>query len=356
MKREKNFEVMRTIAMLFVVIHHSLSHGVGVVYGFNADEPIEWINVVSADALLVFGSIAVNLYVMVSGYFLVDLEFKPSRLARTWLSAFFYSFAITLLMMASGCAPFSMTALAKSFFPISVDAYWFVTQFVGLLLLAPFLSMMVRRLTYRQYVVLLIVGALLCLSITPDFPLGKRFSVHHGNSVWSFAYLYIVAGFIKHHLPPLPARKLLWAAAIVALLVLGCELWQGKKEDGVHLLWLDYNGLPFVLSVIIFVLVKQWRTGDGTLSTRLARMAPYTFGVYLIHDHLMIRQWLWTTIDFSSFYGRLLFLPVVAGCCMGIFFVCVVIDVCRQRLFGLLKLNEAMKKLDKWSDVRNLSA
>lgn len=353
MKREKNFEVMRTMTMLFVVVYHSLTHGVGVAYGFNTDKPEELINVVSADALLVFGSIAVNLYVMVSGYFLVDLEFKPSRLVRTWLSAFFYSFAITLLMMMLGCAPFSMTTLAKSFFPISADAYWFVTQFVGLLILAPFLAMMVRRLTFRQYVVLLIGGTLLCLSLTSDFPLGKRFSVSHGNSVWSFSYLFLVAGFIKHHMKRLSMRKLLMAAATVALLVLSSELWQGRKEDGVYLLWLDYNGLPFVLSVIVFVLVKQWSIGNGTLWTLLARMAPYTFGVYLIHDHLMMRHWLWTNIDFSPFYGRLLFLPVVAGWCIGIFLVCIIIDMCRQRLFDILKFKDAMKKLDKWSVSRN---
>ena len=347
---------MRTMAMFFIVVYHSLTHGVGVAYGFNTDKPEELINVVSADALLVFGSIVVNLYVMVSGYFLVDLEFKPSRLMRTWLSAFFYSIAITLLMMMLGCAPFSITTLAKSFFPISADAYWFVTQFLGLLILAPFLAIMARRLTCRQYVVLLIGGALLCLSLTPDFPLGKRFSVSHGNSVWSFSYLFLVAGFIKHHMKRLPMRKLLLAAATVALLILSIELWQGKKGDSVYLLWLDYNGLPFVLSVIVFILVKQWRIGNGAFLTLLARMAPYTLGVYLIHDHLMMRQWLWTNIDFSPYCGRLLFLPVVAGCCIGLFLVCIIIDMCRKQLFNILKFNDAMKKLDKWSVARNFFA
>ena len=34
MKRESNFEVMRTVAMFFIVVYHCLTHGVGGGYGF----------------------------------------------------------------------------------------------------------------------------------------------------------------------------------------------------------------------------------------------------------------------------------------------------------------------------------
>ena len=33
MKRELNFEVMRTVAMFFIVVYHCLTHGVGEVMG-----------------------------------------------------------------------------------------------------------------------------------------------------------------------------------------------------------------------------------------------------------------------------------------------------------------------------------
>ena len=349
MKREQNFEVMRTVAMLFIVVYHCLTHGIGAGYSFSTAELAELSNVVMIDLMLVFSSIAVKLYVMVSGYFLVDLDFKLSRLARTWVSACFYSCVIAATMMMLGAVPFSMTALGKSFLPLSTDAYWFVTQFVGLLIISPFLALMVRQLTHRQYVVLLIGGALLCLAIIPDFPLGKRFHVAHGNSVWSFAYLFLVAGYVKHYLKRISMRWLLMATALVVLLTLGCELWLGKNEQGVHLLWLDYNALPFVLSVMVFVIVRQWQMGNGGFGKLLARMAPFTFGVYLIHDHLMMRQWLWTNIDLSPLYGQWILPLAVAGLCCGLFLVCVIIDTCRQRIIKILKVDEVMKKLDRWS-------
>ena len=128
MKREPNFEVMRTVAMFFIVVYHCLTHGVGDGYGFCVSNPITLSNLMFSDFLLVFSSIAVNLYVMVSGYFLVDLNFKMSRMVRTWTYACFYSIAITLLFMSMQLVPFSIVALGKSFFPISTEAYWIVTQ------------------------------------------------------------------------------------------------------------------------------------------------------------------------------------------------------------------------------------
>ena len=137
MKRETNFEVLRTVAMFFIVVYHCLTHGVGDGYGFNTDSPVTLSNVLFSDFMLVFSSIAVNLYVMISGYFLVDLDFKPSRIVRTWFNACFYSSIITVLFMALAIEPFNAISVGKSLFPISSDAYWFVTQFLGLLIHLP---------------------------------------------------------------------------------------------------------------------------------------------------------------------------------------------------------------------------
>ena len=165
MKRERNCEVLRTVAMFFIVVYHCLTHGVGDGYEFSSTSPICLTNALSSDLMLVFSSIAVNLYVMISGYFLVDLNFKASRIVRTWSVACFYSFIIALLFMTLCLIPFNLLSLFKSLFPISFDAYWFVTQYIGMLILSPFLAIMVRNLTYRQYFALLIAGAFICLAI-----------------------------------------------------------------------------------------------------------------------------------------------------------------------------------------------
>lgn len=349
MKRETKFEVLRTVAMFFIVVYHCLTHGIGDNYGFNTDSPITLSNVLFSDFMLIFSSIAVNLYVMTSGFFLVDLNFKASRIVRTWAYACFYSFIITVLFMALAAMPFNAISVGKSLFPISSDAYWFVTQYIGLLILSPFLAVLARQLTCRQYVVLLIGGALICLSIIPDFPLGKRFYVAHGNSVWSFAYLFMMAGFIKHHLKRVPMGRLSMIVVSLIVLILVCEVIGGYKNGSISLYWLNYNGLVLILSVVVFVLVRQLQIPARGLWHLFVKAAPYTFGVYLIHDHLLVRDWLWNMISLSSYGDKLVYPIIVIGICLVIFVVCTAIDAVRKKLFAVIGIDKFITKVDKWS-------
>lgn len=347
MKRERNFEVLRTVAMFFIVVYHCLTHGVGGEYGFNTSSPVSFINMLFSDFMLVFSSIAVNLYVMISGYFLVDLDFKLGRIVRTWTNAAFYSCVITVLFVALNIIPFNIVIIGKSLFPLSTDAYWFVTQFLGLLILSPFLAMMVRQLSCRQYVFLLVAGAFICLSIIPDFPLGKRFYVAHGNSIWSFAYLFLVAGFIKHHVKKLSNIHLFIIGTLVTFCTFISEVVLGYQDDSVHLYWLNYNGLPFVLTVVVFLLVRQLQIPESFFSNVLVNMAPYTFGVYLIHDHLLVRDWLWTTVPMSSYCNHWAFPLLVIGISIGVFLICALLDSIRKQFFTLIKIDNLISKADK---------
>lgn len=348
MRRESNFEVLRTIAMFFIVVYHCLTHGVGGDYGFSMTNTVSFSNLLFSDFMLVFSSIAVNLYVMISGYFLVDLNFKLSRIVRTWTNALFYSCIITVVFMTFQIVPFNITTLGKSFFPISTDAYWFVTQYLGLLILSPFLALIARQISYRQYLFLLIGGAFICLSIIPDFPMGKRFHVAHGNSVWSFAYLFFIAGFIKHHVTKKNTVRLLATIILVTLLLLTYEVILGYRRESISLRWLDYNGIPFVLSVLVFLLVRQTKVPENWFWNLLVKAAPYTFGVYLIHDHLLMRGWLWTTTSLTSQCDTLAFPLIVIGLCLAIFVICACMDAIRKQLFSVCRIDNLIAKADKW--------
>ena len=348
MKRERNFEVLRTLAMFFIVVYHCLTHGIGSGYGFCVVQPISLSNALFSDLMLVFSSIAVNLYVMISGYFLVDRYFKPSRIVRTWGNACFYSCIITFLFMAVQIVPFNAVLFGKSIFPLSSDAYWFVTQYIGLLILSPFLAIMVHQLSYRQYSSLIIGGAFLCLAIIPDFPLGKRFYVAHGNSIWPFVYLFIIAGFIKHHLPPQNVRRWILIVAVLILVTLLCEIIGGYNNGIIYLYWLNYNGLVLFLSVAVFIFVRQLKVSENLFWNVLVKAAPYTFGIYLIHDHLLVRDWLWTKASMYVYCDNALFPLIVIGLCLLIFIIGAYIDVVRKKLFAVIKIDELIAKVDRW--------
>ena len=349
MKREPNFEVMRTVAMFFIVVYHCLIRGIDEEHVFVIDNPISIFNLLFSSLMLALSSISVNLYVMVSGYFLVDLDFKMSRIVRLWVLVCFYSCIITVIMMATGIAPFNIVSLCKSLFPLSTDSYWFVTQFFGLLILSPFLAILVRQLSYKQYLGLLGGLAFMCLTIIPYFPLGWRFHVTHGNSVWSFAYLFLIAGFIKHHVNKIKKWKLLLAGILTTTCSVAFELYSGYNNGTVSLCWLDYNSWPFILSILVFLYVRQVKISDSGLWHILVRLAPYSFGVYLIHDHLLVRGWLWKYVSITSECGKWFFPFVVIGVCIIIFLSCAFIEALRKRIFTMLRIGGAIAKTDRWS-------
>ena len=140
--------------------------------------------------------------------------------------------------------------------------------------------------------------------------------------------------------------KLLVSFIIVTLITMAVEIYDGSTNGALHLCWLDYNGLPFVLSVIVFVIVKQTQFSNNWFVNMLVKAAPYTFGVYLIHDHLMVRDWLWTKVGLSFLCNQWSYPLVVIGLCVLIFLIGVLVDSFRKRLFDLLKVNTYMTKLD----------
>ena len=169
--------------MFLIVIYHFCTHGIGSDYSFSENDIISVFNNLFCDILIVLSSICVNLYVLISGYFLLYCDFKSSRIVRTWFLTCFYSFIITLLFYIILPGSVTIPMLIKSLFPISTDYYWFVTQYIGVLLLSPFIGILARILNRKQYIFLLIALGFICLSLIPDFPLGKRYHVAHGNSV-----------------------------------------------------------------------------------------------------------------------------------------------------------------------------
>lgn len=346
MARERNFEVMRTWAMFSIVIYHCMCHGIGSDYAFDLQLPVSLFNFTFSDFILVIGSIAVNLYVLVSGYFLINTKFKISRIIRTWVSALFYSVVITTTFLLLSLEPWSIVTLGKSFFPLSTDAYWFVTQYIGLLILSPFLAMLVRQLSYRQYVALLIGMGLMVLSVIPDFPLGKRFSISHGNSVWSFVYLFFIAGFIRLHLKRTPMGKLVVTVLSLVLLTMVSEMVLGIHNGVGHLLWFNYNGILLFLSVAVFVFIRQQQIPETGIWNLMVKVAPYTFGVYLIHDHLLMRDWIWKTLSMTSYANQWIYALTVIVVCVLIFAICILIDTVRKRLFAILKIDDLMIRLD----------
>jgi hypothetical protein len=159
-----------------------------------------------------------------------------------------------------------------------------------------------------------------------------------------------MAGFIKHHVKKIDTARLLVMIILVAIVLLAYEIILGYQGKSISLRWLDYNGIPFILSVLVFLLVRQIQVPENLFWNVFVKMAPYTFGVYLIHDHLLVRDWLWTNIPVRSYTDHWTFPLIILGLCIGIFVICALLDAIRKRIFILFKIEGLIANVDRWLD------
>ena len=73
-QRESNFELLRIVCMALIVLHHLSVHGNIVL------ESITKVNGLFLTVFSSVGKLAVNVYVLISGYFLINSKFKFSKL------------------------------------------------------------------------------------------------------------------------------------------------------------------------------------------------------------------------------------------------------------------------------------
>lgn len=95
MKRNSNFELLRIFCMIFIVFGHLFGQGIGLD---NLSVP----NSIFAHSVGSFSRIAVNLFVMISAWFMMEKEFKAERVLKIYAQTWSYSVGLTFLSCVCG--------------------------------------------------------------------------------------------------------------------------------------------------------------------------------------------------------------------------------------------------------------
>ena len=106
-----------------VVLLHLQSYGIQKAE-VELHTPIYWM------ALLVrsFSGVAVNCFVLISGYFLCDQVVKKRKLLSQWIQVEMYSVGIYLVLciIPKAEVTFSAKTLVRQMLPILTNQYWFL--------------------------------------------------------------------------------------------------------------------------------------------------------------------------------------------------------------------------------------
>lgn len=344
-KRIVSIELLRILAMMMVVMLHYLSKGgllTSLTEEMTAGAYVAWL-------LEAFSIVAVNVYMLISGYFLVESGFKPGRLVELICQVLFYSLLVPLVLIALGILePGQLTIyrLLQYLLPGQMVHYWFITAYLIMYLFVPVLSVGVRQMSQKQ------LGMTICLlllffSVSKSILPVKLENDNLGYDGLWFICVFLVAAYIRlYGIPFLQKGKralLCYVAGclLIYALTMGVRLFYlhtGRLGDFIHAPF-DYNHILNLFAAIsLFYAFSNWKlSGEGRISKVILRVAPYTLGVYLLHEHIELRTlwplWLGATLECSPWALVIRAL----GAVVLVFTVGILVDMVRGALFKGIK-------------------
>ena len=326
-QRNSNIELLRIISMLIIVAHHFAVHS-GFVFA-----PQEFsLNAVFIQLLSLGGKMAVNVFVLISGYFLIKQEnISVNRIMKIWGQICFYSVCFYLFVFALGFQPFSIRAFLKSFFPIVYRYWWFASVYFVLYLFSPFINAGLMHLSKQKYLQLL----LLMTAFWSVIPTVTKMPAESNDLLW-FIYLYCLAGYIR-----LFGFGMKWKSATCLILaVLGLLCTYGitclKDTTGTRytdlvayvLTFLGMQEFPIlIVSILLFLVFANMNL---KYTPWINKLAAATFGVYLIHDIPIMRDLLWKMLLHNADHANAVWLiPYSLIVIVGVFLLCSFVELIR---------------------------
>lgn len=309
------------MAMLMIVLHHF------TVYGQAFRKASSGLNFIGTRFYCPVGQVGVSLFVMITGYFLskkkeISVKYTFSKAKDLWLEMFFYSIVLFVLSLQV-THEFTIKGLIDSLLPFVTNEWWFMTAYLMLLLLLPFLSRAIFDLTTKKLSYLLF----LCLFFFSILPMLGNPVGANGNCLGLLACGYLAGCLLARWRPN---WKYAFLGSIVTLFAQYIIL--GK----IGILYSSYGILPFCLSFFIFILIIDLLPNFHSHFINL--ISGTVLATYLITEQPSMRAIIWHVLSFAHISNMIIVNLLAIPTAIGILIVCGLIDIVRKWLFNVINI------------------
>lgn len=344
--RKSNIELLRIIAIFFIIIFHCVYKS-----GFSFEQGLST-NKLIVKTFWMLGELGVNLFFLITGYFMINGKFKVKKLILIITQVFFYHLITIIFANYIGIYEISsFSSLFATFFPLTSNFYWYITAYVLLYILSPYINVLCRAMTKATYQKFLIT-LLVLYSFIPTF-FGAFYNtteslLYYNRLIWGMI-VYFIGAYIKLYSIPLinTKKKSIILACVSALVMIISILIIEKFNNffaiiGINesaYLWTPNNIPMILLSISIFNIFANLKIKENIFINKLAST---TLGIYLLHDGILA-NWLWKTVFKTKVYQNspILFFYII-GCGITVFIVGACIDLIRQ----LIEKNTVKRIID----------
>lgn len=331
--RQSNLELLRILAMCMIICCHFVT--------YNNFGPTDVLSdkMLALSMLRLGGKLGVVLFVMITGYFLLDKPFRWRRIISLSRQTIYFSVVVAILAFLFEETKPDLLGVLKIMFPLVMENYWFPTDFAIILLLSPALNLLVHNIN-RRNLLFGVLGSITLIGfpiIVPDVK----------NSVIGLVLAYILGAFIQKYRLNFSNIKLLAVLVLVVVatvVITGLLITESRSSEfiaGFRLFFVTgFNVSAYSAAFLIFMIFKQWEFGNIKI---INLIASTTFGVYLFHDSRAFRLYMWHEIIDPTRWTGLSLVVGLSLTVISVFAVGMVLDILRQMLF--LMVSNITRKL-----------
>ena len=355
-ERKSNFELLKIIAMLMIISFHYVYKSGYVFENMNLNSFI-------IKSFWFLGELGVNLFMLITGYFMINKKMSLKKVMLISIEVFFYNLLNVLLNCYLLKIPLKITDII---FPVILDKYWFVSVYIIIYILSPYFNKLIINMSKKEFEKLLIIVVSIWSIIPTVFGLRNNSSetiLYYSRFIW-MVVMYFMGAFIKlYDIKELNTKKKSIFVTLITWGIMTCSIlfiYYNKENFNIigtyewAYLWTPNNFFMLILSVSVFQYFSKLRIKDSLIINTLAST---TLGIYMLHDGcfntILWRYLLNTKMKLESKYS--IFYIIVTS--LLIFAVGAVIDLIRKKIekYTISKLIGYYSKKYKQSDnIRTL--
>lgn len=341
--KNTNIEILRLLCMYCIIVHHA------VLYSDILYKKGMLFNQCVANILYIGGKLGANCFMAISAYYLAGKVFKVKRITSIWKITFFYGAIFCILNYIMNFRDYQIRDLFETFFPITYKSYWYVTAYVGILLISPILNSAINQFSEKQYRWLLASLVTMVSIPVTFFPKANPFSDE--SHLLLFVLIFLIMGYYKKYGKKFINYKLLFALSMfwmiisAVFIILIANIFNNEEILKYTTFWMKGESLPMIFASIS--LTVAFIEKSVVNNKKINSIAEGSFDVYLIHMNHFVYLWLWNTlVPIKNYYTTNSFIFRLLGSTLSIFIITLIIGKIRCIFFDFLEKNIRLKKLN----------
>ena len=269
--RNSNIESLRLLCMVMIVSMH--------IFGLYNDH----LGTAGLAALSFNNAVCnmgVSVFMLISGYY--GIQYKPAKLLSLMNIALFWSVVLLIFDVDH-----TAKNVVKSVFPVFTAKYWFLTAYIVIAFLAPYIDKIVSLITQRQFLMLITI---LCIFfvLSPSF-LMLEIMHDSGKGVINMLLVYLIGRYMAIYGIPRCLTGLSGGGILLLIIV----IITGVDFTVTYLLKTPFQMLARDNS--IFILLGAMTLFSMVMSMKpitvglVNELASYVFPIYINHGVLLLR-------------------------------------------------------------------